>query len=79
MTDIRKASIDHKSMCRDEALLQYTARERKLIGWLERIATGTTGQGAGLDLDCAREDACSALREIGWPVVADIKKLNTDN
>jgi hypothetical protein len=69
-------AIDHTAMSRDEALLQYTARERTMIGWLERIATGTTGQGSALDLDCAREDACSALREIGWPVVADIKNVN---
>lgn len=66
-------AINDTKMSRAEALLQYSARERVLICYLERIATGTTNQGAKLDLELVREDARDALREIGWPVIDDIK------
>lgn len=55
-------------MSRDDALMQYTPRERVLIGRLEEIATGTAGGSDATDLEIVRGIARDALGEIGWPV-----------
>ncbi len=63
-----------RSMSREEALLGYSTKERRLIHALEQIATGSAHRGPATDLVIAREVAQQALEDIGWPTVRDVKR-----
>lgn len=75
MSDIQRANVD-RSKSRQEAEMQFTARERQMISKLEMIATGTAnhGESPATDLEIARDLAAEALDEIGWPSVRHMKK-----
>lgn len=75
MSDIQPSNVD-RSKSREEAEMQFTARERQMIRKLEMIATGTAnhGESVATDLEIARDLAAEALDEIGWPSVRHMKK-----
>lgn len=54
-------------MSRDERLSHYSENERFLIGKLEEIATGRSGEGSHVDLMMVRDIAHECLHQLGWP------------
>lgn len=53
--------------------LGFSAREMMMVEAIEKIATGTAGQGAGTDLEIVRDIAFETLEKVGWPTVAKKK------
>lgn len=73
MSSFTRANVD-MSKSRDEALMQFTARERAMISKLEMIATGRTNEGCETDLEIARDLAADALKVVGWPSVRHMQR-----